>query len=238
MKDFTQIEAQNQSTEIFRQLFDLVHVKFQAVLEIQENLTELLDEIQTWLIRADDIFNESGGISRLPPELTPRALLAARLEAEKDRESRAKRPARRPRRSAEESVLERAALSGVTEFALNWNPNGSAVAVVQGIEIALTVTLSKLLSLLADPEIGKHPEGAQAIERDLCPFKSDEELSTRLGKLLGRPFTAKTIQNLLSRLRSRFVEAGANQFFIQRSAEGLRLALHRKAWPARVEARQ
>jgi hypothetical protein len=220
--NFYTIEPNSHNLEIFRRLFELLQlILLEALQDLEhlENLERHLNEIQTWLIRASDILNAPGK-SHLPPELAPAALLAMLLKARQRSGLPLEKSKRRKRKTDADRVLERAAQSGVTDFKLDSNADGSATVSIDGIEVELSVTLAKLLSLLADPEIGSMPDMAPPCNGNLVPFKRNQELSSRLQTLLNRRFSPGNLRNLVHRLRRKFAAVGVNKYFIQTAPEG------------------
>jgi hypothetical protein len=221
-------DANNRNLDIFRRLFDLLQPAVQQALEDVEHLRCLekrLNEIQIWLMRVSDMMSNLGK-SRVPPELTPGAMLAMLLNAINRSGLSPEKPKRRKPKTDADKLLERAAQSGVIDFKLDPNADGSATAFIDGVDVELSVTLAKLLSLLADPKIGSTPEPAAPSTVNFVPFKRNQELSARLQELLNRHFSAANLRNLVHRLRGRFAARGINKWLIQTAPEGqTRLAL-------------
>lgn len=187
--------------------------------ELHMQIGDDLDRINSWLNEIKEAL-ENQGHSPLPPAQVIEALtdILKKCAAE---------PPRRGRRGAQteaERILKRAAEIGVTNFELHPSADGSAKAVIDGTELSLSVTLAKLLALLADPDIGSLPYDAPPVVADFVPFKSFEELRRRMENELRRPFTDNTLRNLISRLRKEFRMAQLNPFFIQTAAGGQKAA--------------
>ncbi len=219
--------------EVVRQMIELLQVGLAEALDDLEHIQSLkrrLNESHNLLVRATDVLNASPGKAQLPPGLSPE-VIRTKLEAKR----RGSLPPdwlkrRKPKTAADKEHI-RAAKSGVGDFKLESNVDGSATATIDGVEVELSITLAKLLALLADPEIGLSSDAAAPTNENLVPFKHTSDLSDHLQKSLNRRFTAGTLRNLVHRLRRDFEAGGINKYLIQTAGGQVRLA-RRWQYPA------